>query len=134
MFGSSSSWIALHASACCARQLVHQMAIVSMKITFPARSAIRNVAPLATSVRLAVAQGCVSTMPGAGSGLGAALVLASAEATGDAATPCDGGGAAEGGSADEAGFPLAADEAPPEQAATRTTMARSPASGRVRAV
>src|SRR3990172_4700520 len=117
MFGSSSSWIALHASACCARQLVHQMAIVSMKITFPARSAIRNVAPVATSVRLAVAQGCASTMPGDGSALGAALGLASAEGSGDASAPGEGGGATEDGSADEEGLVLAADEAPPAQAA-----------------
>src|SRR5688572_10587620 len=56
--GSSSS-NAVTASCCWARQLTHQIAIVSTKTTFPAwtMSAILNVPPVDTSVKVAVAQG-----------------------------------------------------------------------------
>src|SRR5688572_22828520 len=69
---ASNSANAFTASRCWARQLLHQMAIVSMKTTLPARarSAIRNSSPVVTSTRVATAQGWLNVAP---AGLGVAL-------------------------------------------------------------
>ena len=116
---------AVTASRCWARQLAHQIAIVSMNTTrlVATMSAIRKDWPVRTSVRWTVAQAWVSTTP-AGAVAGAPAAEFSAGVPGVL-----GGGAGE--VADGRAVPLEPTSAAFEQAATTSRSAVATSRGRI---